>query len=32
MSAEIVPTREESNPDGAPEESFDVAPPYVASD
>ncbi len=30
MSAEIVPTREESNPDGAPEESFDVEPPYVA--
>ncbi|CAB4762674.1 unannotated protein [freshwater metagenome] len=29
MSAEIVPTREESNPDGAPEESFDVEPPYV---
>ncbi|WP_300642638.1 RNA degradosome polyphosphate kinase [Nocardioides sp.] len=29
MSAEIVPTREETNPDGAPEESFDVEPPYV---
>jgi polyphosphate kinase len=29
MSAEIAPTREETNPDGAPEEPFDVEPPYV---
>ena len=29
MSAEIVPMREETNPDGAPEEPFDVEPPYV---
>ncbi len=29
MSAEIVPMREEANPDGAPEEPFDVEPPYV---
>ena len=29
MSAEIVPMREEANPDGAPAEPFDLDPPYV---